>query len=280
MTGRLLSSLMIFTSVVLFSAIMLFAETESGTDIRIEKTGAVEHAPAGAEAASVAEQATDTRQERSETDDPDWRIPVGTRIERFTIKDINNRLINAEQLKDWIIVYGFGNEKTADEAIDWLERITLEEQPGEGILFVCVADTSKHNSKILRPVVKKILKKEYRKNINKLKAALKEKNIELGYKLENRFMLVADMHADIYKLFGLNNQREKAHIVIVDGNHRVVGHFTEYSQMVPETLRLAVTQRETEKQLRRLAFKKRKKNMLVRYAVGGALGYLVYKAFD
>lgn len=274
---------------VLLLAIIVFtyapAPAGAETEIQIEKTETVQHEPAapesveetGAEAAGAEPEAVAGR---ADPGSPDWRLPVGSEIERFTIKDINNRLIPAGQLKDWIIVYGFGNENTAEESIGWLKELTLEEKPGDGVLFVCVADTTKHNNKLLRPVVKKILKKEYRRNISSLQEKLDENNIDLGYPLENRFMLVADMQADVYELFGIHNQREKPHIVIVDGRHRVMGHFNEYSEKVPETFRLAVTQRETEKQLDKLTIKKRKKNMLVRYAIGGALGYLIYKAFD
>lgn len=192
-------------------------------------------------------------------------------IERFDIKDVNGRLVHGKDLEGWIILYGFGTEKTADQSLDFLKRLTKEEPRAEGVLYVCIADTSSHNSPVLRPLVKKILKKEYRKQINILEESYAKWGIEPPAKLENRYLLVADMKADLFDMFGIADQKDKPHLFIMDGKYRVRGHYTDFSDEVADAFRFVLAERETDRQFALKSHAKKKKTWKKYALIGGAV---------
>ncbi|MFC1474933.1 hypothetical protein ACFLQK_02700 [bacterium] len=203
-------------------------------------------------------------------------LKIGDRAPEFDIKDIMGRIIRADDLEDWIIVYGFGDEGSAEHALGMLKDLTRAEPDPKGVLFVCVADTSKHNSKILRPFVKKLLKKEYKKEIKNVEAILQEKGVETSTRLENRYILVADMKADIFQLFGISDTKNIAQGFLVDGNGIIRGHYMEYSDKMAEDLRLAMTTREADRQYA-LKSGRKKKSKWKYYVLGGAVLWLTLK---
>lgn len=192
-------------------------------------------------------------------------------IERFDIKDVNGRLVHGKDLEGWIILYGFGTEKTADQSLDFLKRLTKDEPRAEGVLYVCIADTSNHNTPALRPFVKKLLKKEYRKQIKILEESYAKWGIEPAAPLENRYLLIADMKADLFDMFGISDQKDKPHLFIMDGKYRVRGHYTEYGEEAADVYRMVLAERETDREFA-LKSQTRKKKTWKKYAlIGGAV---------
>jgi len=202
------------------------------------------------------------------------QLDVGEKAPRFDIKDIHSRIIPSQQLEGWIIIYGFGNEDTANTALGYLKKATEAEPAAEGLIYVCVADTTSHNTKVLQPFVRTLLRNEYKNQINEVRSILKDKGAEYDFKLENRYILIADMQADIFKLFGIYDQRNLPHVFIVDGDHRVRGHYTEYSDDLEETLRYVLAERAGEDRYA-LDVKKRKRGIWKRYAVGALAAWFI-----
>jgi len=203
-------------------------------------------------------------------------LKAGDKAPRFDIVDIMGRIIRSDDLKDWIVVYGFGDEDSAEHALAMLKDLTRAEPDPKGVLFVCVADTSKHNTKILRPFVKKLLKKEYAKEVRNVEAILKEKGVVTTTKLENRYILVADMGADIFELFGISDSKNIGQGFIVDSTGVIRGHYTQYSDQMAETLRTAMASREADKMFA-LKTNKKKKSTWKYYAAAGVVLWLALK---
>lgn len=198
-------------------------------------------------------------------------------LERFDIKDVNGRLVHGKDLEGWIILFGFGTEKTADQSLEYLKLLTKSEPRAEGVLYVCVADTSPHNTPVLRSFVKKLLKKEYRKQIRILEESYGRWNITPAAPLEDTYLLVADMKADLFEMFGIADQKDLPHLFIMDGKYRLRGHFTEFNDEVANAYRLVLAERETDRQFA-LKAARRKKNVWKKYAlVGGVALWLALK---
>lgn len=195
--------------------------------------------------------------------------------ERFDIKDVFGKVIPGKDLDGWIIGYAFGNEKNADTAIGWLKKVGLAHPDADGVIYIIVADASTY-SRVLQPVVKKIMKREYKKNMQGIKKEMVEKNIKFKYELEERFILVADTKGEIFERFGIADKKDIPHLIVVDGTHKARADFTEYSDEVPAMIGKLMDERD---QAKKYAYKtsQRKKNMLPRYAALGGLLWLLLK---
>jgi len=197
--------------------------------------------------------------------------------QRFDIKDIFGRIIKADDLKGWIIIYGFGNEDNAEQAVEWLKQLTVSFPDTQGIMYVLVADASRYN-KVFQPIVKKILKKEYSKNIEDLKARFVAKNIPITYSLEDRYILVIDTKGELLDLFGIApDDRKTPHAIIVDGDHRVRAHFTQNTPELTAALGKVIEERKAQQAYAAVKMAHRKKKMWTRYALLGGLLYFVLK---
>ena len=195
----------------------------------------------------------------------------------FDFKDVYGRIVKAQDLKDWIVVYGFGNEDNADVAIGWLKNITFANPNATGVLYVSVADASKYD-KIMYPFVKKVVKQEYKKKITQIRNEFTERGIPCNFVLEDRYMITIDTKANIFKLFGIGDLRKQPHLFIVDGARNVRGHFTEYSDAVPALFAKVIAERDVKKNFIMTTHAK-KKNSLRRYALGAAAVWLISLAF-
>jgi hypothetical protein len=195
----------------------------------------------------------------------------------FDFKDIYGRVVKSEDLKGWIVVYGFGNEKNADTGVEWVRNLTLEYPNVKGVLYVLVADASKYD-KFMYPLVKRIVKQEYKKKLVEIKNKFNEKGLPVDFVLEDRYMMTLDIKADIFKLFGVGDSRDVIHFFIVDGDRNVRGHFTEYSDTAVKLFGQVIADREA-KQAYQIKTHKRKKNMVTRYAIAGAAVWLISLAF-
>lgn len=194
------------------------------------------------------------------------------------IKDVFGRIITAADLNGWIVLYGFGNEDNADKAVGWIRELSLAYPNVEGVLYVLVADASGY-TKVLQPFVRKVLKREYKKNMQDIKARLTEKGIKLNYALEDRCVLIADSKADFFNAFGIGDQRNLPHMIFVDANRKVRAHFTEYSDEVPKTLGKLLEERKSKQSpiMTALKMSHKKKSMVARYAILGGLLWLLLK---
>ncbi len=225
--------------------------------------------------AFAAEEAAPAAAESTSQAGPQADIPAV--VPDFDFKDVYGRVVKAEDLKNWIVVYGFGNEKNAETAIGWLEELTFSNPNAEGILYVSVADASKYQ-KIMYPFVKKVAKEEYKKKIGSIKRKFVERGIECKFVPEDRYMLTLDTKADIFELFGIDGHKNVPHIFIVDGNRNVLAHFTEYTEAVPAALSKALAARETAANLV-MKTHARKKNVFKRWGLIGAGVLLLSLAF-
>ncbi|HOX28840.1 MAG TPA: hypothetical protein PLQ76_06780 [bacterium] len=189
-------------------------------------------------------------------------------IPRFDVKDIYGRIFPADTLAGWIVVYGFGNDKNADEAIEWLKKITFTYPDSKGVLYVIVADSSKF-PRIMYPFVKKVVKEEYEKQLAALQKKFTDMGINVNYPLDSRYIMVIDSKAELFDVFGIKGDRDKPHAFILDGNHRVRGHFTSYSDELPATLAAVMADRDKEQQFS-LKTRKAKKNTMKKVAIGAA----------
>ncbi|MFA6449585.1 MAG: hypothetical protein WCX65_08960 [bacterium] len=195
----------------------------------------------------------------------------------FDFKDIYGRVIKAEDLKNWVVVYGFGNEHNADTGIEWIKNLTLAHPNVKGVLYVIVADASKYD-KLMYPLVKRVVKQEYKKKLVDIRNEFKEKGLPVDFVLEDRYMMTLDLKADIFNLFGISDSRDIVHFFIVDGNRNVRAHFTEYNQAASDLFGQVIAERDA-KQAYQMKTHKRKKNMFRRYALAGAAVWLVSLAF-
>ena len=209
---------------------------------------------------------------------PDQAPVAVTVIPRFDVKDLYGRVIAGADLQDWVVLYCFGNEDTAGEGINWLKQLSLKNFDAKGILYVIVADTSKYH-KALFPMVKKQAKGEYEKKLQEFTRELEENGYKYDFKLEDRYVMTLDTSAAVFKLFGIGGQRAIPHVFIVDGNGQVRGHFTQYTDAAPELLKQVLAERDAHKQAAayQLTMKTRKRQMWKRYALFGAIGWLVFK---
>ena len=206
-------------------------------------------------------------------------VPVGQQVPRFDIKDINGRFIPADQLKGWIVVYGIGNEDTADKGLEWIRELTRANPDAKGVVYIVIADVHNRDSKILRPLVKKILKKEYRKNINALQKEFDEKGIKLDHPVEDNYFVVADFKSDIMKLFGVADMMQKPHGFLMDGTHTVRGYFTSYSDEIPKTFTALLAERDAQKQYAMKSQEIKGDTKIAKYLLIGALGWLATRKY-
>jgi hypothetical protein len=202
---------------------------------------------------------------------------IQTKVPWFDVKDISGRIVQGDQLKGWIVVYAFGNEDNAETGVDWLKQVAKTNPTADGVLFVIIADASKY-PKVMGPFVKKVMKKEYRKEMDRIKAYLDEKNIHPPFNLEDRYLMVADTSGAYFNLFGIGGQKNIPHIFFVDGEHNIRAHFTAGSDEMVGTLSTLIADRESQKQFG-LNIKKKKKNVFKRYAVIGALVWFGIELF-
>ena len=198
-------------------------------------------------------------------------------IPPFDFKDLFGRVVKADDLKSWIVVYVFGNEDNADTGVEWIKSISRLSPNEKGILYVIVADASKYN-KIMYPLVKRVVKEDYRKNILEIKKEFSEKNIPIEFVVEDRYMMTLDLKGDIFKLFGIWDARKINHVFIVDGFRGVSAHFTEYSDAVPAAFGQALKDREAKSNYQIVTHKK-KKSMMKRAVYAGALAGLLLLIF-
>lgn len=198
-------------------------------------------------------------------------------VPRFDIKDVNGRLIYGEQLKGWIVVYAFGNEDNAETGVGWLKEVAKTNPTEDGVLFVIIADASRYPN-VMGPFVKKVMKKEYRKEIDRLEQELDERNIHPPFKMENRYLMVANMSGAYFRLFGIGDQKNVPHIFFVDGGHGVRAHYTSRTDEMVGTLGTLISERKSQNRFT-LDIKKKKKNKFKRYAVIGALVWLGFELF-
>lgn len=198
-----------------------------------------------------------------------------TEVRRFNIKDVYGNIVNGTDLEGWVMVYAFANEDTADFAVEMLNALSRKNLKAEGILYVLVGDGSKYH-KLLAPFVRKELKKAYEQEMRDLYKKMDEEGIILDYRLEDRYLMVADMKAMIFKLFKINDRKDVAHLFILDGSHKVRGHYTEYSDAMSETLSAALAERDAKKEYE-LTTHRRSRQMWKRYALGGLLVWLAIK---
>jgi len=195
----------------------------------------------------------------------------------FDFKDIFGRVIKSEDLKGWIVVYGFGNEDNADTGVEWIKKLSLAFPNTKGVLYVIVADASKYN-KIMYPLVKRVVKQQYRNKMIAMKKEFSEKGMPVDFVLEDRYMMTLDMKADVFKLFGIGDDRKIVHFFFVDGNRNVRAHFTEYTDAAQNLFGQILAARDS-KQAYQIKTHKRKKNMITRYALAGAAVWLISLAF-
>jgi len=197
---------------------------------------------------------------------------------RFDIKDVFNRLIPGDELEGWIVVYGFGNEHNAEEVVGWLKEVSRLYPEEKGMIYICIADTSKYH-KVLAPMVKKTLKKEYDKELERLNNWYSENGIEPGFKIEDRYIMVNDSGAGYFHAFGIGDQRDIPHVFIMDGDHRLRGYFKGEPEKMKELMGTLLTERRTN-EFAKIHMKQRKKKMWKRYAVIGGLVWLGVEAFN
>lgn len=198
-------------------------------------------------------------------------------IPPFDFKDIYGRVVKADDLKGWIVVYVFGNDKNADTGVDWIKKITYGHPNVKGVLYVIVADASKFD-KIMYPLVKRVVKEEYHKKIIEIKKEFAEKNIPIDYAVEDRYMMTLDIKGDVFKLFGVWDDRKNNQIVIVDGDRNVVAHFSAFSDEVNTAFGKTIDEREAKSSYKMVTHK-RKKNMAKRALYTGAAAGLLYLIF-
>ncbi len=190
-------------------------------------------------------------------------------ISRFNIKDIYGRIIPAEQLEDWIIVYGFGNEKNAMTMVGWLKEITLAYPDTKGVMFVCIAETSKY-PKVMGPMVRRVLKKEYEQELETLGKKLEEKGFKQEKPLDEKYIMIADTSGAYYDHFGIGDGKDDAHVFIFDGNHAPRAYFSEYSEEMKTTLAGLLAEREEKQKFAAIQMSAKKKNIFKKYALIGA----------
>jgi hypothetical protein len=204
--------------------------------------------------------------------------PAQLRIAPFDIKDINSRIIRADELKGWIVVYAFGNEDNADQGVAWLKEAAKTRITSDGVMFVIIADASRY-PKVTAPFIKKVLKKEYRKEMDKLQGEVAEKNIVLPFKLEDRYWMIADFSGAYFAHFGIADQKNIPHIFFVDGDGNMRGHFTERTDEMVATLGALVDERDSKK-LYALQITRKKKNLLRRWGLIGLGAFLIYEVCE
>lgn len=249
----------------LFVALLVFACTAAPAAAQPAEQPAVQSAPAAA--AQPAEQTLGPGQ-----------APVSiTAIPRFDIKDLYGRIVSAQDLDGWIVLYCFGNEDTAELGISWLKKLTLDHFNAQGILYVIVADTSKYH-KALFPMVKKKAKSAYEENLANYTKELEEKGYNYDFKLEDRYVMTLDTAAKVFDLFRIKD-RGIPHIFMLDGAHTVRGHFTEYNQDAAKLLGDIIAERDAKKlaEQYQLSMQVRKRQMWKRYAIIGGAAWLLLK---
>lgn len=196
-------------------------------------------------------------------------------VPRFDIKDIFGRIVKGQDLDGWIIIYGFGNEDNADQAVEWLRVLSKQHIHDKGILFILIGDVSKYH-RVLQPTVRKELKKQYNENMGKMYKELSDEGVTIDYKLEDRCLMVADTSAAFFDLFGIGGARDIPHLFIVDGSHKVRYHFSSYSDNVSGALSGLVAENNSKQQYQ-LKMGTRKRQMWKRYAAIGLLGWFLLK---
>ena len=219
------------------------------------------------------EQPADTEQPAPSQAEP-GALPVDS-VPRFDVKDVYGRIINAKDLEGWIILYGFGNEDTAETAIQWLKKITFQNFQAKGVIYILIADTSKYH-KILAPVVKKQLKGEYEKQLDIFRKELSERNITYDFNLEDRCIIVMDSKAELFKLFNIDDHKDVPHLFVVDGDNNIRGYANEYSDSIVDLFNEVVSDRD-DKEKYSLTMHQKKRQMWKRYALGGLLIWLLVK---
>lgn len=198
-------------------------------------------------------------------------------VPRFDIKDIYGRVIKGDDLKGWIIVYGFGNENNADQAVEWLSTLSKQNIHAKGILYVLFGDVSKFH-RVLQPTVRKELKKNYEAQMDKFYKELAADNITIDYKLEERYIVVADTSAAYFDLFGIGNDREIPHMFIADGTNKIRYHFTTYSDAAAQALSDIIAEQENNLPAKtEVKMTVRKRQMWKRYALIGVLGWVLIR---
>jgi hypothetical protein len=198
---------------------------------------------------------------------PSHALP--SEISRFNIKDIYGRIIPAEQLKDWIVVYGFGNEKNAMTMVGWLKEITLAYPDTKGIMFICIAETSKY-PKVMGPMVRRVLKKEYEQELETLGKKLEEKGFKQEKPLDEKYIMIADTSGAYYNHFGIGDGKDNAHVFIFDGDHTPRAYFSDYSEEMKTTLGTLLAEREEKQKFAAIQMSAKKKNTFRKYALIGA----------
>ena len=198
-------------------------------------------------------------------------------VPRYDIKDLYGRVIAGRDLEGWIVLYCFGNENTADEGIQWLKQLTLKHFNAEGILYVIVADTSKYH-KALFPMVKKQAKSAYESSLANFKKELDEREYKYDFALEDRYIMTLDTGAAVFHLFQIKD-RAIPHVIIMDADHKVRGHYTHYTDTAADLLGQVLAEREAKKKAAEypLTMKTRKRQMWKRYALLGAVAWLVLR---
>ncbi|HOY64843.1 MAG TPA: hypothetical protein PLK80_12045 [bacterium] len=196
-------------------------------------------------------------------------LALPSEISRFNIKDIYGRIIPAEQLKDWIVVYGFGNENNAMTMVGWLKEITLAYPDTKGIMFICIAETSKY-PKVMGPMVRRVLKKEYEQELETLGAKLAEKGFKQERPLDEKYIMIADTSGAYYNHFGIGDGKDDAHVFIFDGDHVPRAYFSDYSEEMKTTLASLLAEREEKQRFAAIQMSAKKKNTFRKYALIGA----------
>jgi hypothetical protein len=140
-------------------------------------------------------------------------------------KDIFDRTLDTSQLNDWVVVVGFGNIDNRQVLLEWMKDLRLAIPERNNMLFIAVADVRKYKN--IKLFAKGIIRDGYRDEVDDLRRKAMERNLNVPLNINDYLIVVADWTGEYFKLFGIENDSDRPHLYIIDGDRKLRGEFTQ-----------------------------------------------------
>lgn len=144
-------------------------------------------------------------------------------------KDIFDRTLDTSNLHDWIIVVGLGNLDNRQVLLNWMKDIRLSFPDRKNMLFIAVADVRKFRN--IKLFAKGVMRDGYQDEIDDLRRKAMERNLKVPLNINDYLIVVPDWDGNYFKSFGIDNDAERPHLFIIDGDRKMRGQFTESNSL-------------------------------------------------